>query len=130
MAWKPACVLPIRASPGNLAHGMQYLGWSLLATRRNQRKKRALSDMRDKYNTLLQEHNLLLRRHEESQQEGYEVAEHLRAELLDKGNQIMQLKAELVKARQSPCTRGLPGQGLGHRALGKGGPGRADDGRL
>ncbi len=66
---------------------------------RNQRKKRALADTKDRYHALLEENRQLLQRHEEAQKESYTVTEHLRSEIVTKNAAIIQLQADIERVR-------------------------------
>ncbi len=59
---------------------------------RNQRKKKALVETKERCNRLASENALLLRQLEEQQREGYVVAEHFRSEVLAKNAQVAQLQ--------------------------------------
>lgn len=70
--------------------------WSYLA-RRNQRKKRALAEANHKFHTLADENQGLLREWEEAQAQNYEVAEHLRSEVVLKNDKIIELENEMIR---------------------------------
>jgi hypothetical protein len=76
---------------------------------RNQRKKKALADAKHQFARVADENRALARALEDTQQENYEVTEHLRLELLEKTQKIGELQAQLAKVTLHDMTCGLHG---------------------
>ncbi len=66
---------------------------------RNQRKKKALAETKSQFAKVADVNRSLTLQLEETQQESYEVTEHLRRELLDKTQKIVDLQNQLAKVR-------------------------------
>jgi hypothetical protein len=60
---------------------------------RNQRKKRALAEARERSSALEAENASLLRQLDEQQREAYTVTEHFRQEVVSKNTEIARLQA-------------------------------------
>lgn len=61
----------------------------------NQRKKKALAEVKGRYDALLLENRQLLEERETSEQETYEVTEYLRQEIVQKTDKILELEASM-----------------------------------
>ncbi|KAL6746692.1 flagellar/basal body protein [Haematococcus lacustris] len=67
----------------------------------NQRKKKALADTKSQFGKVADENRLLTKHLEETQKDNYEVTEHLRTELLQRTQQIADLKAQSLKDKEA-----------------------------
>ena len=102
------CSRPHAPTPCHVARRARRACAAASLNRRNQRKKKALAETRERCNQLAAENDALLRQLEDQRREGYTVAEHFRSEVLAKNVQIAQLQVRAAWLRGQARRRAQP----------------------